>query len=111
MKFFEARKYLISCGYNQLKVDEFLRWAKARPAVWFEFERVALKAYNAGVRKWGAKGAAEVVRWNLRERKLGDYKFKNEYVHFFARVFVLKHPQCRKFFEFRRVGQKYKEAA
>lgn len=110
MRFEDARSYLLACGYKLERVDEFLRWSKQRPAIWSEFERVALKAFQDGIGRWGAKGVAEVVRWNLRERKLGDFKFKNEYVHFFARIFVAKHPEAKDFFEFREVGQR-REAA
>lgn len=111
MKFTDAQGYLIASGYDAEKVIEFLRWCRQRPAIWGEFERVALKAFQDGIGKWGAKGVAEVVRWNLRERKIGDFKFKNEYVHFFARIFVAKHPEAKDFFEFREVGQNRKEAA
>lgn len=111
MRFQDAAQFLISQGYTREKVTEFLRWCRERPAIWGEFERVALKAFQDGIGRWGAKGVAEVVRWNLRERKLGDFKFKNDYVHFFARIFVAKHPEARNFFEFREVGEKRKEAA
>lgn len=106
MRFVDAANLLIAEGYSADKVTEFLTWCRERPAIWNEFERVALKAFQDGIGKWGAKGVAEVVRWNLRERKVGDYKFKNEYVHYFARIFVWKHPEAKDFFEFREVGER-----
>lgn len=101
---------LIGDGVNSTSAKLFVKWHEKSPEVWKELEKVALEAINTGIPKWGAKGIAEVVRWNLSMRKKEEFKLNNNYVSYYARVFVLKYPEHSGFFEFREV-RGLKEAA
>lgn len=96
-----VREALLSDGIDINTVNLFLGWHKQNPQVWQMFEKVAMEAINAGIASWGAKGIAEVVRWKLSIEKKGEYKCNNNFVSYYARVFTLKHPQHKEFFEFR----------
>lgn len=111
MDFLTAKIHLIQAGYDEKKITEFFRWAKKNPEIWAEFEEVTLEAWRDGVKNWGAKGVAEVVRWNLRKQSMGDFILNNNYVSFYARIFAMKHREAGQIFEFRDIGKNRKEAA
>lgn len=90
--------------------DKFLAYHAENPAVWLEFEKLALMAIERGVKKWGAKGIFEVVRWKSEIEDRVEFKANNNFASYYARVFELKHPAHAGFFEKRTING-LKEAA
>jgi len=91
----------------------FLAWHDANRTVWKMFEAKALKLIASGKEHWGAKAIFEVIRCERAENEGGqfkDYAVNNNYPAYYARVFALKYPQHKNFFEFREV-KGLKEAA
>lgn len=95
---------LLGVGIRPMTIAQFIKFHRANPTVWEEFERLALSAIRSGVRRWSAKGIAEVVRWTFAvEQRSSVYKVNNNYVAYYARCFALKYPEYEGFFEFREV--------
>lgn len=91
----------------------FLKWHDANPVVWKLFEQKALALVKSGKKRWGAKAIMQVIRYERAEKEGGqfdDYAVNNNYPAYYARVFALKHPQFKDFFEFREI-KGLKEAA
>lgn len=104
---------LLADGVNIKTSLQFLAWHEANPSVWQMFEEKALNLINSGKKRWGAKAIFEVIRYERAEKEGGqfeDYAVNNNYPAYYARVFAMKHPQHKKFFEFREV-KGLKEAA
>lgn len=99
----QAKESLLQAGLDEKSVSSFFDFHKANRCVWREFENLALSAIEKGEERWSAKGVAEVVRWNLKLAKQGEYRINNNYVAYYARLFALKYPQHKDFFEFREV--------
>ena len=108
--FSAIKALLLADGVSPTTIDIFLKWHQQNPAVWKAFESTALEAINAGFKRWGAKGIAEIVRWRLSLETKSDFKLNNNFVAYYARVFALKYPQHADFFEFRE-ARGLKEAA
>lgn len=97
------RDQLIKSGVPARTVDKFLQVHDDHPEVWKAFERVTLSTIARG-KKAGAKTIAEWVRYEVEILAGGsDYKINNNYTAYYARIFALKYPQHRDFFEFREV--------
>ena len=96
---------LIHGGVPPATAKRFLDWHNRHPEVWKEFEALALEAIAEGVRRWGAKGIFEVMRWKAMKAKKPRRlrHFNNNYPTYYARVFVTKYPQHRTFFKFSKV--------
>lgn len=90
--------------------DKFVAWVhSAEGSVAMEmFCDMALDAYDAGVKKIGAKAIWERLRWNFQvEKRLGDkYKLDNSLVSRAARIAILRHPELASMFEFRTLRSK-----
>lgn len=109
MKFEPVINYLISQGYSADKVRKFIAWHNQCPDVWRNFERITLELIDMRKRA-GAIDILARVRWECEIIGGKDYKCNNNYAPMLARVFVMKYPQHRDFFEFREAGQQ-REAA
>lgn len=102
----DVRTQLIGQGIDAETVDSFLRWHSENPTVWKLFEEKSLELIQAGKTHWGAKALAEQIRYERAKTEggqFGDYSVANSYVAYYARVFALKYPQHKDFFEFREV--------
>jgi hypothetical protein len=98
------REALIALGVPADTADKFLAWHRAHPNVWESFERRALELIARGIKRYGAKTIAEVIRYHdAIERGKDDFDLNNNYVSYYARIFRLKHPQHKDFFEVRSV--------
>lgn len=95
------RAALLQEGTDEKTLDEFWRWHNANPMVWKAFEEKALEGINKGLKKWGAKGIAEVIRWDMAVETKTELKFDNNFAPLYARIFALKWPLFKDFFEFR----------
>lgn len=86
-------------GINDKK---FLQYHKTNPHLYAAFKSIALRAINIGFRNYGAKGIFEIIRWERKEKGLGDFKINNNFAPLFARVFENEYPQYADFFRKRR---------
>ncbi len=94
---------LHKAGYNTAQVAKFLCWYKSQPQVWREFERITLDLVARG-KKAGAVDIMARIRWECEIEKGEDFKVNNTYAPYLARVFILKYPKNKSYFEFREVG-------
>lgn len=90
--------------YDQVKVMKFLAWYTSRPQAWRYFEKITLDLIGAG-RKAGAIDILGKIRWDCEIMGSDDFKCNNDYAPMLARVFAMKHPQHKDFFEFRKAGE------
>ena len=106
MKREEVIGSLLADGVDIKTTLSFLAWHEANPTVWKMFESKAKNLILSGKKRWGAKAIFEVIRYERAEKEGGqfeDYAVNNNYPAYYARVFALKYPQHKNFFEFREV--------
>lgn len=99
----QAKAHLQRCGYSYADVSSWLRRWTASPEVWREFEALTLRLALEGKRA-GAVDILARVRWERQVEQRLEFKCNNTDAPYYARIFALKHPQFRDFFEFRKVG-------
>jgi hypothetical protein len=102
LKIDDAREHLLKQGVPLETVDAFLSSFLANPLIWRQFERFALDAINTR-RKLGAKAVMERVRWETEIERQEDFKVSNNWTAYYARIFALKHPTYRDYFDFKQV--------
>ena len=105
----KPRDALIAQGIDAVTVDKFLAWHGRNPKVWAEFERLTLQAIKKE-KKFGAKAIGEILRWQSEIGRNEDFKGNNNYWSYYSRIFALKYPLHKDYFEFREV-KGLKEAA
>ena len=98
-------------GVDRETAEYFIRYHDANRQIWNWFEAFTIQAIRAG-RKLGSKAIAERVRWeaNMGVRK-GVFKLNNNYPAYYARMFGMKYPQHKNYFNKRKVRGLKKEAA
>lgn len=102
LKIDDARDHLLRQGVPPETVDAFLSSFLANPLIWRQFERFALDAINTR-RKVGAKAVMERVRWETEIERAEEFKVSNNWTAYYARIFALKHPAYRNYFDFKQV--------
>jgi hypothetical protein len=100
----QVQAHLCECGYPRSDIEAFSRRFRLCPDVWKEFERLTLRLISERKRA-GAIDILGRVRWEHQVEQSGDFKVNNTDAPYLARVFALKYPQHRSFFEFRQVGR------
>ena len=91
--------------------DDFGQWLDANWHVYVEFERRALKLWDAGRQHYGARSIWETMRYDSAIGELaGEFKLNDHRAPCIARLFLLMNPRCHGFFE-KRVGQSAVRAA
>lgn len=98
----QARQGLLSHGVDSDTADLFLAWLRQHPKVWKEFEEKALNLIRAGLSRYGAKALFEVIRYENTVQKCCEFKVNNNYASYLARLFAVKYPAHKDFFEYRR---------
>lgn len=95
---------------EQTITDRFMAWIKTENGrvVFDLFVNHALDAYDAGLKKIGAKAIWERLRWSLLvEKKVEEeYKMNNSHVSRIVRMAVRQHPCLETMFEFRKLRSK-----
>lgn len=77
-------------------------WHKANPEVYELFKKYTFEAIAAGHEHYGAKGIIERIRWHTSVETKGDaFKINNNWAPFYARLFMLHHPDHDEFFRLR----------
>ena len=100
----ELRERFIAEGADCISIDIFFEVAMKRIDIWKEFERLALIVWGTGRRKYSAQTIMHVIRWNSEiERNKGDFDINNNYIAYYARMFLYqyKEAQIAEFFEIR----------
>lgn len=88
-------------GDYQAQADAFIA---EHPEVWAAFVELALRMAATGRKRYSAATIWQVLRWH-RDLKTGakPYRLNNNYHPYFARRFMLEHPEHGELFELRRV--------
>jgi hypothetical protein len=97
-----AREELRRDGVPEPTIDGFFESFKANPEIWHLFERYALEAIHAK-RKVGAKAIMERVRWESEVERGKEFKVSNSWTAYYARIFAIKHPAFRSYFDFKTI--------
>lgn len=98
----EARQELRRQGVPESTIDAFFESFVANKHIWFMFERYTLDAIHAQ-RKLGAKAVMERVRWESEIERNQEFKVSNNWTAYYARIFSIKHPAHRNYFDFKQV--------
>lgn len=98
-----VEQHLHGAGYSRADVESWKKRWKAQPDLWREFEALTLRLIAEGKRA-GAIDILARIRWERQVEQKLEYKCNNNDAPIWARIFALKHPQHRGFFEFRKVG-------
>lgn len=97
---------LLGQGIPRETVQQVLDNFRENPKVWRAFEKFTLDAIRCG-KKIGAKAVMERVRWEFEIEKNhwadAEYKINNSWVAYYARIFAIKFPEHRDYFDFREV--------
>lgn len=102
LKICYARQCLLNQGVPQITVDKFINSFLSNPLVWQQFERFTLDAIKTR-RRFGAKAIMERVRWETEVSRNEEFKVSNNWTAYYARIFALKHPTYRDYFDFKNV--------
>jgi len=83
--------------------DKFTAYHNANPSVWVEFEKLANRLWDRGIKHYGSKGICEVIRYHTQiDARPGDkFKVNNNYSPMYAKLYLLKHPDRKEFFDCR----------
>ena len=89
-------------GIPEQTIEAFFESIAKSPRVWRHFERFALEAVQSG-RKMGAKAVMERVRWETEIEQSQEFKVSNSWTAYYARLFAIKYPYYRDYFDFKQV--------
>jgi hypothetical protein len=98
----EAKRELHLAGVPHQTIEGFVQNFMKCPDVWKAFERFALEAARKG-KRIGAKAIMERVRWESEIESDREFKCGNSWIAYYARMFEIKHPQFRDFFDKREI--------
>lgn len=79
--------------------QRWLDWHAANPHVYELFRRFTFEAIDRGHRKLSAWLIVNRIRWETTvETNGGDFKISNNFIAYYARLFMDEHPEYRGFF-------------
>jgi hypothetical protein len=79
--------------------QRWLDWHSANPQVYDLFKRFTFEAIDRGHRKLSAWLIVNRIRWETTvETSSGDFKISNNFIAYYARLFMDEHPEYRGFF-------------
>ena len=84
--------------------DKFEEFNRLNPQVYSVLESMTAEMVNRGRRKIGIKMLIEVLRWNYyleTDDPNSDFKINNNYVSYYARLILERHPEWDGVFELR----------
>ena len=88
----------------QEKKAAFWEWHKANPGVWQLFERFSLQAIAHGRTRISHWLIINRIRWETAILTTGeDFKISNDYIAFYARLWIAKHPEHKGLFQIKRM--------
>lgn len=84
---------------NPTLLDEFVAFHRANPEVYRLFDRYCREAIRSGRTRLGAKMVVERMRWFTDiETSDGEFKLRNDFTAFYARLWQIRHPEHPAFF-------------
>lgn len=84
------------------KKQRWWDWHRANPSVYEYFERFTFEAIEKGHRKLSAWLIVNRIRWETTVvTSGGDFKISNDFIAYYARLFMHNHPEHRGFFRTR----------
>lgn len=84
--------------HSELKA-KWWRWHKENPHVYDLFKRFSLQAINKGHKRLSAWLIVNRIRWETSIETTGsDFKISNDFIAFYARLFMHEHPEYVGFF-------------
>lgn len=90
-------------GVPENTISAFLEYHRTNPDIWTSFEEKALEIIGLGLPHYGAGAIAEVIRYERLKQGRDGFKINNNYRAYYARVFEVKWPEHKGFFETRKV--------
>lgn len=105
----KLRYEFINDGADPIETDMFLEISMQRIEVWQHFERYALQVWDTGRRRYGAQTICHQIRWHMEiERGVGEFDINNNWIAYYARLFMYQYPEAREveFFEVRKFKEK-----
>lgn len=82
----------------------FREFDERNPHIWEEFEKQTMKAIDKGFSKLGVSLIIERLRWEtFLPTKEAEFKICNNHRAYYARKFMLIHPEHGNLFEIRKV--------
>ncbi len=81
----------------------FHEFHRTNPNIFASFQDQVFKAIKSGKKKLSARTIIEFIRWNLFIETEDDsaYKINNNYIPYYARMFMKDHPEHGGIFELR----------
>ena len=88
-------------------------WHKANPHVYELFKRLTLEAIGRGHEHLSAWLIVNRIRWETSIETQGDdFKISNDFIAYYARLFMHEHPAHQGFFRTKALkGEDYEQAA
>ena len=83
--------------------EQWWLWHKENPHVWELFERFTFEAIGAGHDRLSAWLIINQIRWETTVKTTGEFKIKNDYIAYYARLFMAMHPKYEGFFKTKRM--------
>ena len=90
-----------------MEIDESIKrtwwsWHKANPEVYELFKKFTWQVIGAGHKNYSSKAIFERIRWHTDVETGGDpFKINNNYTAYYARLFMVDHPEYDGFFRTR----------
>ena len=80
--------------------EKWWKWHNENPEFFDLFERFTFEAISKGHNRLSAWLIANRIRWETMIVTTGDdYKISNDFIAFYSRYFMHKHPQYKGFFK------------
>ena len=87
-----------------LRQKDFNDFNESNPLLWKYFERFTLEAINQGHRKISHWLIINRIRWEVTMSTTSeDFKISNNYIAFYARLFIKTYPQYSFIFNLKRM--------
>lgn len=82
----------------------FARFHRNNPIVYSLFKQFAMRIVSRGLRKTSHWLIMNRIRWEMNVETYGDeFKICNDYFAFYARLFIVEHPQHSDLFKIKRM--------
>jgi hypothetical protein len=87
-----------------LKKQAWQEWHELNPHVWTHFESFAFEVLMSGRRKVSHWLLINRIRWEVEIKTIGsDFKISNDFIAFYARLWILTHPKYKHLFNIKRM--------
>lgn len=103
----KLRDRFIADGADPIETDIFLAQAQERLEIWKYFEKYALQVWGTGRRRYGAQTICHQIRWHVEiECNNEEFIINNNWIAYYARMFMYCYPEAVGFFEIRTFKEK-----